>query len=611
MKDKQQLIIYAALAITALLTLIPFFNVGFTTTDDFQYFITTRHPQNWIGDATIYAQDAGRFYFLITKYFYYVPYLIDNFAYTKAVQYISLIASYAMFAWLIFRLFKSKNLSLLTFLLLIFDTTITANNHVPTIAYPFYFSFSLIIFIGGILMYLNYKEKSGYWRIIVSAILFLIAFLFYETYLIFAIIFGIIITIQHWKPIGFIKMLQDNNFWREVLPYIGSAIIYVGCYVGYRQLILTHNPDKIFYDGASFSIGAFSISGFFKVLWRCTKFAFPSQSFFDSQSLLTDNSLLIGGHRKSINMVLSHAPAIVWINAIIQTAIVWYLTKIDKLRNLENKKLIAGIVVSFVVAFFAHTLIGVASKYNQDWCNWMHGYVTSYYSIFALMLALALIIIATIKICKNEKLQKTIHCIWCIAILIISVLIGYTNQHVSREWAKSQNRLKVIDLIAKTDFASSLPNNATIYIEELHNTSWVAHEISKGYEFEHYINTKFRNNFNYVIQKSELEQIPSTTPLYYLHAIETKKVGELLISFAKLDSTRSNKLDTLRATEADIFYYSPTKRYTIFYQSNGDWKKSQYWAEKQTIKLTHTHIEDTAINPRTIVISDMTIPMSE
>jgi len=80
---------------------------------------------------------------------------------------------------------------------------------------------------------------------------------------------------------------------------------------------------------------------------------------------------------------------------------------------------------------------------------------------------------------------------------------------------------------------------------------------------------------------------------------------------AKAMTLVSNKLDTLRATEADIFYYSPTKRYTIFYQSNGDWKKSQYWAEKQTIKLTHTHIEDTAINPRTIVISDMTIPMSE
>ena len=58
------------MAITALLTLLPFFKVGFTTGDDFQYFITARHPANWINDAIAYAEGAGRFYFLITKYFY-------------------------------------------------------------------------------------------------------------------------------------------------------------------------------------------------------------------------------------------------------------------------------------------------------------------------------------------------------------------------------------------------------------------------------------------------------------------------------------------------------------------------------------------------------------
>ena len=90
MKDKKQLLIYAALAATALISLLPFFKVGFTCSDDFQYFITAQHPEIWVGDAMVYARDAGRFYFLITKFFYYIPYLIDNFAYTKAIDYISM-----------------------------------------------------------------------------------------------------------------------------------------------------------------------------------------------------------------------------------------------------------------------------------------------------------------------------------------------------------------------------------------------------------------------------------------------------------------------------------------------------------------------------------------
>ncbi len=605
MKDKKQLLVYAALAITALLTLIPFLKVGFTTADDLQYFTTARFPEIWLTDATMYAEMAGRFYFLITKYFYYVPYLIDSFGYTKAVQYISLLASYAMFSWLAYRLFKSKNASLLTMLLLIFNTVITTNNHVPTIAYPFFFSFSLIIFIGAILIYMNYKEKSGYWRVIISALLFLVAYLFYETYLIFAIIFGVVIVARHLKTDGFAAMLRNRYFWCEVLPYIASAIVYLGCYWGYRQWLTHINPDITFYDGASFSLGAFSVSGFFKVLWKCTRFAFPGQSFFDSQGLLADNSQLIGGHHR---FIFGHIPAIVWINALLQTGLVWYLTREKESFSIDKKKIGIGLAISFIAAFLSHTLIGIARKYNTEWCNWMHGYVTSFFSIFALMLALTLIIAVTLN-AQNDKLRNAIRIVWCAAILYFSLLTGYTNQLLSREWAKCQNRFTLIDMIAKTDFFKTLPDNAVIYDEELHNTSHVTADISKSKDLEYYIDMRAGRELNYV-DADKLSQVPATTPLYYLHAIETKKACELLISISKLDTTRSNQPDSLRATQSEVFYYSPAKRYTVFYKNGAQWKHIKYWDEddRQRTLLTHVSINDTAINPRMIMISDMIVP---
>lgn len=607
MKDKKQLLIYAALAATALITLLPFFKLGFTCGDDFQYFITARHPEIWAGDAMVYARNAGRFYFLITKFFYYVPYLIDSFAYTKVVQYISLLASYVMFSWFVYRLFKSKNLSLLVMLLLIFDTTITRNNHVPTIAYPFYFSFSLMLFLGAILIYLNYKEKGGYWRILLSAALFLVTYLFYETYLIFAIIFGIVILIRHWKTNGFMAMLRNRDFWREVLPYIGSAAIYLGCYFGYRQWILHIYPDKSFYDGAAFSFASFSISGFFKVLGRCTRFALPGQGFFESQTIMADNSLLIGGHRRGINMVLAHAPAIVWVNALLQTSLVWFLTRDNESLPKNNKKIIIGIVVSLIAGFFAHTLIGIAKKYNTEWCYWMQGYVTSYYAIFALMLVLALLITLSLNNIKNSKWRNTTRVIWCTAFLVFAILMGYTNHHISHEWVKTQNRLDMIDLIAKSGYFSTLPDNAVFYNDEIHNISRFSKDISGGEDIEEYIDLRAGRKLKY-IKSNAFAQLPNSVPIYYIHAIETKKAGELLMSFSRLDSIRSNDLGSLRAIQADVFYYSPTKQYTVFYQSADNWKKVSYEAESLKQKLTQVCITDTAINPRTIVISDMILP---
>lgn len=609
MKNRKQLLVYAALAATALLSLLPFFKVGFTTGDDFQYFHTAHAGwQHWMSDAKIYAEGAGRFYFYITKIFYYVPYLVDSFAYTKAVQYISLLACYCMFAWFVYRVFRSRNLGLMTLLLLIVDTALTPNNHVPTIAYPFYFSFSIIIFIGALLLYLRYTERGGWWRVVLSSLLMLAAYLFYETYLIFAIIFGLIVVIRHWKSAGFVGMIRSRVFWSEVVPYVFTALLYVGCYWGYRQWLLATVAEKTFYDGAAFSLESFSIRGFFQVLWRCTREAVPGWTYYENLWLISENSQLISGHRNIIFRVLTHAPAVVWINALLQGALLWVLTR-DTFKSLTLKKAIVGVGLCLVVAFSAHTLIGMATKYNLEWSSWMCGYVTTIYSIIALMLALALIIATTVRIWNNLWWQRIMRATWCGLLVVVSVLIGYTNHHISREWQRSQNRLNLIDLIGKSGYFDTLPDDAVIYTEELHNTSWVAYDICKETsDLEYYIDRRAGRHLHYVSDTASLARVPANKPLYYLHAIETKKACELLISIARVDSVRSTNPSDLTASQAEVFYYSPCKKYTVFYQSAGQWKAVPFGAEDLTKRLTQVSLEDSALNPRTIVISDMIMP---
>ena len=608
MKNTKTLWVYLGIAATALLTLLPFFSVGVTTSDDLQYLNTAQYSwKHWMADAKIYAEGAGRFYFYVTKVFYYVPYLIDSFAYTKAVQYITLMACYCLFAYLVYRLFHSRNLALLTLLLIIFDTTLTPNNHIPTIAYPFYFSFSIIIFITALLLYINYTERGGYWRVILSASLFLVAYLFYETYLLFALVFGALVVVRHLRRNG-ARLLSSRDFWRETVPYILTALLYVGCYWGYRQWLLATMTDKTFYDGAAFSMETFSIDGFFKVLWRCTRAAFPGESFFENRWLLVENSQLIAGHRNNLWQVLTHAPAIVWVNALLQGVLMWFLTRPGGFKTLRGRRILCGIAISIFVAFFAHTLIGIATKYNLDWCNWMRGYVTTIYSILALMLALALLIAAIILISRNHILQLAIRILLCTITIILSVAVGYTNHHISREWSRSQHRMKLIDMIGKSNYFDTLPADAVIYTEELRNTSGFAYDVSKGGDLENYINRRAGRSFHYVTDSTGLAGVPADKPLYYLHAIETKKACELLVSISLLDSVRSANPADLTASHADVFYLSPCKKYTVFYQAGGIWKALPYDSMKYNMRLTQVSLADSAISPRTIIISDMVLP---
>lgn len=609
MKDRKAWLPYLALVATALMTLAPFFQVGFTTGDDFQYYNTAR--QSWAEqrhDAQVYAQGAGRFYFLVTKVFYYVPYLIDSFAYTKAVQYLSLLTCYALFAYFVYRLFKSRQIALLTLLLLIFDTVLTPNNHIPTIAYPFYFSFSLIIFTCGLLLFLNHHKRGGYWRILLSALLFFVAYLFYETYLIFAIIFCLIIVIYHWRSIGFKAIFTSAALWKLLLPYIITAVAYVGCYFGYRQYLLTLEPDRIFYDGAAFSMSDFSLKGFYDVLSRCTKAALPGQSYFENQTLLIENSPSVGGHKNNLIRVLTHAPFIVWVNAAVQVVLLWYITRDKEYKNIKTKYILTGIAISIFAAFFAHTLIGMAKKYNLEWSSWIRGYVTTFFSIFGLMLALGLLIILTIKLCKQKRARQWVRGAWCVMLVLFSVLMGYSNHIIARGWVNSQNRMELLDLIGKTEYFNSLPPDATLYTAELRNTSWQANDICKeSRNLENYIDKSTGKCFNYASDIEDLRNLAPNAPLYYIHAVETKKNCELLISISAIDSILSLDSMQFSSSQTDVFYLSATKMYTVFYQAQGTWKAVPNGYEHCIDRLTELHISDSAIDPRSIVISDMAI----
>lgn len=620
MSKQEKVFWFLAYAATAVLTLLPFFHVGFTTSDDFQYFNTAQQNWDyWMMDAEAYAHGAGRFYFLITKIFYYVPYLFDSFVWAKFVQYSSLLACYLLFTYLVIRIFKSQRLGALTLLLLIFNTAIDSGRFCPPTAFNFYFHFSFLIFMLGVLLFLNYTERKGYWRVVVSAILFFCAYLFYETYLIFAFLFCAYILIRNWKQSGFANMLKNKQLYQELLPYFIVSVAYVGCYIGYRHYLMQTIPDYHLYDGAALSAN-FSLSHFFRIINKCTVYTLPGRIYGFDKELVAENSLFLAGHYDNLFFILTHASAVAYINALIQCGILWFLIRKADFQELSWKKIYIGIIAALIFAFSAHTLIAVADKYNAVWYRWMKAYVTTFYSYFGMMLTIALVIAASLKAVSSATAKKIIILVWCILLFGFSIVNTYTNEHLSRAWERSQNRITAIQLMAQDGFFGKIPEDALIYTEALHHTSDLGFSICDNtFDFEKNINWRAGKNFNFSQDLQTLFEDLTTNPdapLYFIQAVENQKNNELLIVFSHISQIDSTNILKSQADDADIFYYSPTKNYTLFYTL--DFQTDSVRINSVSVnnsnphqKLTHVHLQEQGMSPFNFNISNLLTPTTD
>lgn len=572
MKNKNQQIYLGFLfCLTIIITLIPFFNIGFTTGDDLEYYLTYLKGETW-NAACIYAQKQGRFFFYFTQPFNSIPYLFDNFYFTKIVQYGTLILSYLLFTQLVYKIFKSKTIAGYTLLLLIMNTAITFNNHIPFIAYPFYFTFSFCLCLISVLLFIKYTETCQYKYIIYSAILFFITLLFYEAYLIMLFFMCLYIFIRSRKNRGKIQTYHNKTFYKEILPFILIGILYVILYFSFKFFIFQSQHSDNFYEGSSFAKN-FSWSHFFDILLQCTIINLPFQSYLYYQENVAFNTLLITGHQNDLWYILTHAQPIAYINALIQCFIFVFLTSKIK-HSISWKKIGWGLFIALLVSFAVHILIGISEKYNSDWYRWMKGYVTSYYSYFFTMLFIILCLYALIKLNSFNKIFHYISIVFCSCLIFsISIITNYTNDNLSREWIRSQHRFVIIDHLIEQKAFDEIPTNAIVYIHDLYHSEQWGHCIVQNYsKIDDYIILKSKHPMIIANTKDELVQLVAkypNAPIYYINQKETVKNTELLLSITQINKnsihfSHEKPFENANCQTAAIYYYSPTKDFTLW-----------------------------------------------
>lgn len=589
--NTEKLFTWLLFSLTIIISLVPFFRIGLTTADDLDNYMEYL-GHGLFKEAWMYAKYAGRFYFIITKPLYSLPYIGDSFLITKVIQSFSLLLSYSLFSILIKKIFKSKELALALFLLLIMATPVSQNFFLPFIAYPFYFTFSFSILICSLLLFLKYTETNYYKYIIFSAIVLFIAILFYETYLVFLLFICFFIVFRNLYSLGsFQKLFSNKIFYKELIPIISVAVLYLLLYFGFRQIFL--NEDEL-YIGSSF-VKSFSFANYLTLILKLTKTILPTKLYYLSQDLIVQNSLSPSGHLNNFWYILQNSKLLSIVNTIIQMFLfVFIALRFDK--KITYKRVIIGILVAFLFAISAHSILGIAEKYNAVEYAYIRGYVTSYYSYFGVWLIILLLSYLIIKLTHKIKYIKYgIIVVLGLGIGYVSIITSYTNEHLSRGWEKSKLRNALLDNLLEDGAFNKVDNGSILYSPEMHGSDPLGgFLLAHDFTWAEYIKIKYERDFYFAKNPNNLEFLINQYPeakVYRFTKKHTQKNTNFMFVLAEINKSTidfDKGIDLfMNATcnKADIYYYSATKDFTFIFRTKDSENKSAKVNDGGSIKL--------------------------
>jgi len=544
--------------LTVFLTLIPFFKVGLTNCDDVEFYL-----HGLIGETArkAYAEGAGRFYFLITKPIYHVAYLVDNFYFTKIIQYGFVLLSFVLFAVVVKKIVKQTTFALLVFLLLFVFLTVTPNYFIPIIALPVYFTLSFSIFLLSLLALIKYYEVKKDKYLIFSIILIAIALLFYENYLTFILFVLIFIFAKNVSEQGK-KIFKSKTVYKEIIPFVAICIAYVAVYYLYRWYVQTENG---FYYGTTIA-KKFNFDHFFQFIWNPNKAAFPTFVYHKLQGCINANSLLATGHQHNFWYLIKNSQAISLVNALIQCFLFCFL--FGKMKpTISWKKIGIGVLTVFILMFAVNFLMAISEKYNALYYN-MDGYVTTYYLYFCVTLFIALLAYACFKLgYQNKYIRTAVVAVFAFLIFCISIIIGYSNDHLSRDWQHAHSGHLMMEKLIEKDAFDAISDNAIIYMDNYNQSvSKLGNNLysSHSYFWTSYIHIKthrlFNIHTNFENFKNDVQADPQRD-IYYITKYEAQKSSDILLVLSKVNS---NSIDfeneeTTFANEAEVYYYSANK----------------------------------------------------
>jgi len=553
---------YFALMIVVFITFYPFFQTGFGCADDLQNYLIFKSGNTW-ENMNWLARFAGRFYYLIVHPVYMVPYMTGSMFVTKLFHHLPLIAGVILFAVTLFRMDHSRELSL--FYLLIFFTIAQASKHTSLfVNYPFFFTFSFDLLLISFLFLLSYFDSSRKYWLVLSVILFAVAILFSEIYLVYLLIFVIIIVAKVTgteSGTGFI--LKRTGIL--VLPFLGVTVAYVAAYFIFR----VYHPSQ--YPGTMIDTQNVDVPGFFNALWNLTQASYPLTMFEENRHLLNMKSELIGGHSPVIMNIILNA-RIEWIIKGICVAVAGFIL-LTGIHRISYKTLLAGTGLAVLLIFIPQIPLAISVKYISHVEGGMKGYIPTFFSMFGTVLLISLMAGYLVNLLQFNRYLKTGTIIILASVLfVISVLTDLNNYTVAMDAKRANRRFQAMDELMKTPYFKQIPAQSTLFTEGLYKTTSQQFRglTEQGFNWDKYITVQNGIIYNVFRDFKDIPVPPpgKEDPVYSFDVRQAEKGDEVLLVLARLPQKKATgDYPAPFVDEVGLLYYSAYKEFSVSFNT--------------------------------------------
>lgn len=551
MKKEERLLFWGVISLLGMIALYPLNRVGIVTGDDFGYMIWSL--DHFLEGSIAYAKSTGRFYFILVQWVYKIPYLFDHHLYFHTMLILPILASFILFVTLIHRIFKNQFITLLTALFITLFYQISGG-HSASAAYPFYFSFSFSLIIGSLHLLYSYIQGGRYYLLLTSALLFGIATVFYESYLVYyLLIFIFIIHRYSWSSLK--EKKKRVLLYKELVPFIFFGILYLTTY----YLYFMSTPSQ--YGGNSFA-SQFNLSLFLKALGTMTLYTFPFSTLFDYHFFITESSTQYNQSFNLYQVLFTEASMVAYVKAIIATALFLILTRKNPI-NMDKKRLLVVALIALFFIIAPHLPLALSEKYSN---HIQTTYVTTFFAFFAMILFLFTMIAFLLQWGAVKKWRNRLILGFLTLFIFISTLsIQFVNERITDDLAIGEKRLTHLKIVFNPEY---IENGSPVYTAQLHQTgsyftrpitrqTELFHSFAKekcGLEIESYPHyEEFYNKFK------NQERL-----VYLMYHSQNNKIGDSQILIVPLLGTQLQKqFENNRCDSLIVSYLSACKKFSI------------------------------------------------
>jgi hypothetical protein len=548
------------LLILFLITIYPLFNVGITTWDDWNFFMNSKKMFDFESGFSM-ATINGRFYYAFMMWIYSLPYVIDSPVYFGFMHLFPIFTSLFLFTWLIDRIFHNRKFTLLIalFTCLFYQITPWCS---MTAAHPFYYTFSLSLILVAFHFIYSYFKTSKYSYLLLASIIFAIATLFYESYLMLYIVIFIIIVARYKIKTLFISK-NIKKLTLELLPFFVLGLLYLIAYFVFQH----YYPSR--YPGSTFS-SELTGHDFFKSIIKLSRHAIPPLTFVDYKEwIFPSQTEFVKSSLKTYFSSLNDASFLSWMKGLI--AVYFYVLLFFKFSTkLSYKQLVCIFLAGLAIMYVPHIPLALSTQFTETFFS---AWVSTGISFFGVLLLFASIIFALNKLISfNEIFRKTVTLFLLIPLFIVTVFVQETNMGLTNDFKRSKLRMDAVDGLL--DYYE-IKNGEIYYLDNLHKSTSVFSGSKVPYDFwDKYFERKKGVHIKFYEKEYEKfynDYSEKDTTVHLVFFEQSAQGSDMILSIVKCQGTQlTPKIEDIKTDAMDVGYYSANREFALSILSDVD-----------------------------------------